>query len=216
MSVVHVEPLHGWSTLRPNTPRVGAWLTEWLECVAEHVRDAHSDAASPPLQNRERLLSAAWDVDGRPIVATDRALYYQPAQTASTVDEREWVRMPWELIGSVSWNRDDDSLTLTPLVPAVSQRTVLRIPDGATIELLARERVESTMLIQTRIDLGEHGQARVLARRAPGTQHLVWVVALDDGVDPDAPTVRAAVDAALTLMRAGAGLPPPTAAMDQR
>jgi hypothetical protein len=47
--------------------------------------------------------------------------------------------------------------------------------------------------------------ARIIARRAPGQPSVSWLVILDRGLDAADPAVRAAVEAALTDLRAVTG-----------
>jgi hypothetical protein len=47
--------------------------------------------------------------------------------------------------------------------------------------------------------------ARIIARRAPGQPSVTWLVILDHGLDPADPAVKAAVESALTDLRALTG-----------
>lgn len=203
---MHADQLVGWSPSRTQVPRLAAHLHDWLSSLMQKVKHEESCVASPPLVAGERVLLSVCDANGRSVVATGRALYHQNHVFPRAADDKDWVRLPWELVGRVTWRPDRQTLTVAGLVPTIPGM-VLSIRDGARTALLARERIEWTSLIQTRVDLGEHGSLRVLARRSPGDEDLVWVVALEEGIDPKAPGVEAAVHAALARLHADAGLP---------
>ncbi len=89
-------------------------------------------------------------------------------------------------------------------LPTAPRRTVLHIPDGAGLADLARERVAWSALVRTEIDLGKHGTARVIGRRQPGTDELVWLVGLPG--QTDTPEVQAVLQAALADLRSRLGV----------
>lgn len=202
---LNAHQLAGWDLPRMHVPRLAVHLPDWLSNLMEKVKREDVCVASPPISAGERVLLSMFDERRCPVVATDRALYQQNVFSRA-VDDEGWSRLPWELVSRVKWHEDDHALTLTGLVPTIPP-AVLAIRDGKGIALLARERVEWTSVIQTRVDLAEHGSLRVLARQTPGTGHLVWVVSLDEGIDAHAPAVQGAVQAALARLRASLGLP---------
>jgi hypothetical protein len=61
-------------------------------------------------------------------------------------------------------------------------------------------------VIRTRVRLDGHGSAEVIGRRKPGTDGLVWLVSLADGLSPDTPGVDQAVDRALAELTQEVGL----------
>jgi hypothetical protein len=128
--------------------------------------------------------------------------------------DREPVVCPWVRVGdqvvrtigmAVRFDPATDVLVLVGWTPDVPGRTVLALPRGDPLVALARERVAWTTLLTTRIPVAGYGQARVVVRRQPGTNRLVWMIALDDGVR-DTPDVQAAVAAALARLRTEQGL----------
>jgi hypothetical protein len=60
-----------------------------------------------------------------------------------------------------------ERLTLFGLLPTVPRRTVPDLPTGASISQLARERIQATAIVRTRVQLRGHGTARVIGRRIP-------------------------------------------------
>jgi len=137
--------------------------------------------------------------------ASERALYYHggnaPPRSAPGC---EWVRVGWEEVGSATWDPDECMLTLRGLLPTAPRRTVLHLPDGAGLADLAREQVAWSALVRTEIDLGKHGTARVIGRRQPGTDELVWLVGLPG--QTDTPEVQAVLQAALADLRSRLGV----------
>lgn len=204
---LNAHHLAGWHRPHTHVPDLAAHLHDWLSRLMEKVKQEDACVASPSVAADEQVLLSVCDTRGLAVVASDRALYHQNNVFPRDLDDRGWARLPWELVGRVMWRPERQTVTLTGLVPAIAP-TVLAMRDGAETALLARERVESTSLIQTKVDLGEYGTLRVLARQAPGTEHLVWVVALDDGIDVHAPAVEAAVHASLARLRADVGQAP--------
>ena len=78
---------------------------------------------------------------------------------------------------------------------------------GRLLELV-RERVTASVVLQRHVTVGGRRGLRVIARRAPaGTGRIQWVYEYDEGVDPDAPAVRAAARSALEAMQRDVGLP---------
>lgn len=177
-------------------------LLGWLHArtTRRATRAGTPEVAAVPLASGERVLADTRDAHGAPVVATDRAVYHQNPPSPPGA----WARLGWEQVADVRWDAQRQGLVLTGWTPDVPQRTVLAVPRGDPLAALARERVAWTRLIVTRVRVGQHGQARVAVRREPGTDRLVWMVALDDGV-PDGPAVRAEVAEALARLRAELG-----------
>jgi hypothetical protein len=143
-------------------------------------------------------MAVARGAGGELAVATDRALYHE--------DGRSWVRLGWEQVGQVRWNEQRHILTLTGLTPPAPAHTVLRLASEWDLPAVATERVTWTRVVDQRVWLNGRAGARVIARRAPGQPAITWVVILDHGLDPGDPAVSAAVEAALTELRAVTGV----------
>jgi hypothetical protein len=82
-------------------------------------------------------------------------------------------------IAGLTWDADSGVVSLTGLLPTVPPRTVLPLPVtpalGETLAGLVRERISSTEFVRTRLDLGQDEAVRVIGRRAPGTDEVVWL-----------------------------------------
>ncbi len=199
--VSHVEGLGAPGLTTRLTTRWQARLVKFVAAVK-----ARDDVkTSLPLMSGEPVLAMTCDSGGRWVAASDRALYHHGGVTAASRRSTEWVRVGWEEMGKLYWNDREGTLTFTGMVPTVARMTVLQLPAGANLGALARERLAWTEVVRTEIQLGEHGRARVIARRQPGSDELTWLVGLDGG-KIGTPSLQAALDVALSELRARLGL----------
>ncbi len=185
--------------------RLTTRLQEQLASLGEAWKARDDVTASLPLAPGERLLTTTCDRGGPWVAASERALYHHDGNAPRrSAPGCEWVRVGWEEVGSATWDPDECMLTLRGLLPTAPRRTVLHLPDGAGLADLARERVAWSALVRTEIDLGKHGTARVIGRRQPGTDELVWLVGLLG--QTDTPEVQAVLQAALADLRSRLGV----------
>jgi hypothetical protein len=161
--------------------------------AAFNARSGPAHRIRPPLQRGERVLLAERAEGSAPIVATTRALYHRGADG--------WQRWPWEETGRVHWDEARHTLQVTRYADGPPETVSVRLLPLTRIPALARERVAATILLSTRVDLKDSGQAVITARCRPGTSEAVWVVQLADGVDPADPEVQATVDTAIRDLR---------------
>lgn len=182
MTTTSLPWLPGWQAVRPRRRAAGA--------------RAVPAATGPPLAPGERALLTRGGV-----VATDRALYHRPPDGEAAAGQ--WVRLGWERVACASPH--DGGLVLTACPPHTPRRTVLAVPRGEALLALARERITWTTLLATRVEIAGR-PARVAARRVPGGDEVVWLVALDPAVPPG-PAVTAELDAALARLRREFALP---------
>jgi hypothetical protein len=179
-------------------PRLQDRLLKLVE--AWRSRDAVRD--SLPLAHGERVLTLTCDGNGEWAAATERALYHCGGEPSGRPPE--WVRLGWEEIGNVSWDERECTLTVAGLLPTLARRTVLHLPNGTALGRLAHERVTWTSLVRTEVTLGEHGRARVIGRRQPGSDELVWLIGVDGPLDT--PGLQATLETALGELRRDLGL----------
>jgi hypothetical protein len=171
----YVQPLRsaGWGH------RVGARLRARLDATRTAARARAAAQRSLPLVGGEHALVVVCSDGGRWVAGTDRALYHSRRELSRAPTTAEWVRLGWEEIAGLAWDADARVVTVTGLLPTVPLRTVVPLPVtpavGETLALLARERISSTEVVSTRLDLGQHGVVRVIGRRAPGTDDLAWL-----------------------------------------
>jgi hypothetical protein len=161
---------------------------------------------SLPLAARERILTMTRDNRGRWIAARDRALYYCRRELKRTPVSEEWIRLGWEQLARVLWDENLERLTLFGLLPTVPRQTVLDLRTGAAMSELARERIQTTAIVRTVLKLPGHGTARVVDRRIPGSDALVWLVGLDNSAEIDGTGLNEALEAALKDLRAQLGV----------
>ncbi len=151
-----------------------------------------------PLERGERVLAAAPDANQRWSAGTDRALYL-PGDDGSS------IRIPWQQIEHAEWDQDAEILRVTESAPFGEQLPlrVVRLEEPPTRLLsLIRERVTASVVVSQHVPLRGPVGVRVVARRRPGSDEpLVWSVAFDEGLDPDAPGVLDAAEGALTEVR---------------
>jgi len=137
----------------------------------------------------ERVLAWSELSDGGWMVATDLRLHAtEPALDVSWVD----------VIGA-GWEAPE--LTVRLWVGVGNKEVSYRITEERTLPQVIRERVEETLLVQTKVEIsGRHGM-RFLARRVPGTGDTLWQQIADPGLDLDDPAVQARVDSAQRQLR---------------
>ena len=194
-------PLHRDGRRSPENHRLARgprWAQAWREDRHQHAAARAEARAHAPLRPGERLLAVACGDRDELSVATDWALYHQAG--------RSWARLGWDQVGRADWDDQRHVLILTALTPAVPARTVLRLAKDWDLPAVAAERVSWTKLLDQRLSLNGQAGARLVARRLPGDAPITWLVILDRGLDPADPQVRAALESALTELRAVTGL----------
>lgn len=147
----------------------------------------------PPIEPApgERLLAWALTPDGA--VGGTRDALYVPAG-----------RIPWEQVEAADWDLETEVLRVSELGTFGEVRPVhlLRIEEPGRLLELVRERVTTSIVLQRHTPIEGRRGVRVIARRAPrGDRPLQWVYEYDEGIDPEAPEVRAAAERALAAAR---------------
>lgn len=202
--------LPGWPAVRPRRRAAGA--------------RAIPAPPGPLLARGERVL---FDRGG--VIATDRALYCGAAVDDGPVGDTrgpdralatvagapfpdgvlrvggtspaggagEWTRLGWERIARA--DRHERGLVLTAWAPGLPPRTIIDVARATRLLALARERIAWTTLIATRVEIAGR-PVRIAARRAPATDEVLWLVALDPAVGSTA-DVRAELEEALARLR---------------
>ena len=139
----------------------------------------------------ERLLAWTDTPDGA--VGGTRDALYLPAG-----------RVPWEQVEAADWDLETSILRVSEVGSFGEVRPVhlLRIEEPGRLLELVRERVTASVVLQRHTAIRGQRGVRVIARRAPrGDQPLQWVYEYDDGIDPEAPDVRAVAERALAEAR---------------
>jgi hypothetical protein len=101
------------------------------------------------------------------------------------------------------WYSEEQVLEVE-LLPGFGPLVRLDVTEPGRLPETVHERVMASIVVSRRVPL-PGGSARVVARRADGSDELVWQVLADAGTDLDAPGVREQVDAALARMQGELG-----------
>ncbi len=153
------------------------------------------------LQEGERVLATSREEAGDWHVATDQALHV-------AVDGRH-QRIAWECVDRASWDRDSERLVVVEVAdfgePHPEHRLDLTEP-GLLLEVV-RERVTASVLLSRHVSVAGSRGLKVVARRAPtGGGDVIWSFWLDVGLQPDDPSVRAAVERGLAEAQSELGM----------
>jgi hypothetical protein len=148
------------------------------------------DARAPlRLAAGERVLAAARLSDGLWLVATDRGLVGTD------------LRQDWSSITHAQWYDEESSLAVAWLDgTGIAHETTLRIDEPGLLPETVHERVTATILLSRHVRVAGRSGVRVVARRQPGADELLWQVVPDPGVEAQDPQVRARIDAVVELM----------------
>jgi hypothetical protein len=148
------------------------------------------------------LVGAGPDVAGEPsgetLVATNHALY-----AVGPAGERTLTR-PWHEVDSGSWSAELTQLTVTWVDGARPGQWVLG--DTTLLPETLRERVQASVVLTQKIELGPRRTARAVIRQDLDGGGLVEQVVLGRGARADDPEVAAATAAALAYLREQVGL----------
>lgn len=148
----------------------------------------------------ERLLAMA--EDGPATVAASQYGLWLPTGPAPDAGSGEaagatpgWRRIGWEQVVKATWTEDglqviegvlDDSGVVTDR-PALT----LRLAEPRTLPAVVKTRVEASIARWEQVRV-PGGTARIVARRRPGTDGLLWTARLDTGT-PDSAAAHAAL-----------------------
>ncbi len=158
-----------------------------------------------------RPLATTRAEDGTWLVGTRDALYAVASDEAGqgSVQSRSSV-WPWEQVHRADWEDEARRLDLVPVAdygrPVEPQTFVLE--DAADLLALVRERVSASVVLQRRVVVTGKRGFQVIARRPPQGGRVSWAFELDEGIDPELPEVREAMDQALADALAELGQAP--------
>ena len=157
-------------------------------------------AASLPLEQGERVLASTRATGDRWHVATGHALYI-----AEDVGHR---RIPWHRVDRAAWDRDAERLVVVEVADfgQPEPRHTLEVTEPSRLLEVVRERVTASVLMTRHVPVAGSRGLKVVARRAPaGSDEVQWSFWLDEGLEPDDPLVREAVERGLVEARAELG-----------
>lgn len=129
------------------------------------------------------------------IVTTDRAMY-APGYVE---------RLEWEQVLRASW--EDPILEVVRLDGNGSTEFLrVNLDNAGSVPQVLFDRVTSTIVMQTRIELDGSRGASLVARRVRDSDEVRWEVVFDPGIDPANPQFRAIADERLVWLRESAGI----------
>jgi hypothetical protein len=164
---------------------------------AEHLPD--EVLAALDLPQGERPLTWAHDELSRAtVVATTHGLYAVDAAGTRTLGR------PWHLVDAGSWSADLFQLTVTWVDGVRPVQWTFR--EATMLPETVRERVQASVVLMQRVDLGGRRTARAVIRQDLATGDLVQQVVLGRGVAPDDPDLTEATESALAYLREQVGL----------
>jgi hypothetical protein len=158
--------------------------------------------AALALPHGDRVLAFATDDNrGAHLVASTWAL------SSVTAQGQLAFRRPWHLVDAGSWQPEAATLTVTWTDGARPGQWTFRDQHTLLPETV-RERVQASVVLSTRLVLGERRTGRVAIRQDLATRELIPQTVLARSVRPDDTGVREQVEAAMAELRDQVGLPP--------
>jgi hypothetical protein len=168
---------------------------------SSHAALSPAVAAALELAKGERVLTFAVDDNtGVYVVATTYALVVVTPMAERTVRHR------WLSVDAGSWEPETATLTVTWADGRRAGQWSFRGQPTLLPETL-RERVQASVVLATRLTLGDRRTGRVAIRQDFATRELIPQTILGRYARPDDPEVQAHVQAALAHLRDQVGLP---------
>ena len=152
------------------------------------------------LQDRERVLAAARLTDGSWAAATPTALL------------RGGLRLDWVATAHAMWDHESSTLQVEEMRTGDGQGTThfLALDVPGLLPEVVFERVTASIVASRHVPVQGRAGLRVVVRRAPGQDELVWQVVHDRGLDETDPRVAEVRAAAITDLRRELGAQPPS------
>ena len=151
------------------------------------------------LDGGERILS--WGVEeatGTTVVATNHRMYAVAAGGEAV------MRRPWHEVDAGTWSSELGQLTVTWVDGTRPSQWTLGVT--SLVPETVRERVQASVVLSQRVDLGRRRMARAVIRQDLATGALVEQVLLGKGTPAHDPEVSQAADQALAYLREQVGL----------
>lgn len=195
------------------SPRLGGWRRDPVPADVPAAIAAHRSAAGAgegPLPRRrataEKVLAWASDrTSGARVVAGEYQLYVIDTPPEGSHEAARVVSgKPWHLVDSGSW--DAESATLRVTWVDQSRPSLFVLPEANQFPETLRERVQRTVVLSERVDLGDQHTARVVVRQDLQRDVLVTQTILGPGVSSHDPGVLERTKAVLNRLREQVGL----------
>jgi hypothetical protein len=141
----------------------------------------------------ERRLAWGLSDDGTPLVATPTSLYAGE------------LALPWTSVAKVAWQ--PPLLTLREVAPVEETGPLHRfaLAEDHGLAEVVRAQVTSSVAWSDVRRLEPRGKVRVVGRRVPGVDALLWQVVWLDGTDPSDAALAAQADAHVAALRGSLG-----------
>ncbi len=146
-------------------------------------------AAVRAVAREERRLAWGMAEDGTPLVATPAALFLGEE------------RLPWTSVERISWVPDVLTVVEVAEVEATGRTRAFVLAEDSRLAEIVRARVTSSVVWSDRRALGNDRHVRVVGRRVPGQDALLWQAVWESSVDASDSRLRAAVEAQLEELR---------------
>ncbi|MDQ1538663.1 MAG: hypothetical protein QOE58_3056 [Actinomycetota bacterium] len=157
--------------------------------------------AALELAKGERVLAFGVDDNtGGYVVTTNYALAVVSPNAERT------LRRPWLAVDAGAWEPETETLTVTWADAGRGAQWSFRGQSTLLPETL-RERVQASVVLATRLTLGDRRSGRVAIRQDFETRELIQQTILGRYTRSDDPEVQAHVEAALAHLRDQVGLP---------
>jgi hypothetical protein len=158
------------------------------------------------LAKGERVLAfGVDDFTGGYVVATNYALVVVKLDGA-TLDAERILRRRWLSVDAGAWEPENETLAVTWADGGRGEQWSFRAQPTKLPETL-RERVQASVVLATRLTLGDRRSGRVAIRQDFATRELIPQTVLGRYTRADDPEVAAHVQAALAHLRDQVGLP---------
>jgi len=153
------------------------------------------------LAKGERVLAfGVDDLTGGYVVATTYA-FVVVASTGERIVRRRWLS-----VDAASWEPETETMTVTWADRRRGGQWTFRDQQTRLPETV-RERVQASVVLVTRLTLGDRRTGRVAIRQDFATRELIAQTILGPYARPDDPEVQAHVQAALAHLKDQVGLP---------
>jgi hypothetical protein len=146
------------------------------------------------LERGEHVIAWAQAAQGGSLVATDRAL--------RAIDTPGDLRLDWHQIAEATWRESVLRVVEGRAQPGRPPRIhtwLLQRP--GLLPAAVRDRVTASIVVNRHVRLVGRSGVRILGRRAPGVDGLLWTLRFDPDLDSADPTLRALADAELADIR---------------
>jgi hypothetical protein len=137
----------------------------------------------------ERRLAWGLAADGTPLVATPTALYAGS------------LRLPWTSVEKVVWRPPVLTVSEVADVEGSGPAHTWELAQDSRLAETVRAQVTSSVAWSDRRALQPRGHVRLVGRRVPGEDRLLWQTVWEPGTDPSDPALRAQAEAQLVGLR---------------